>query len=291
MAVCLVLGASGQIGRFLVPALLGGGHEVVALSRIARDARHPCVRWLQADLGAAAPALPAFDAVFSLGPLAGLADWLAAARIAGRPRVIAFGSMSAQSKRDSADAGERALAARLVAAEEALAGTCDAQGSAWTVLRPTLIYGAGLDRSLTPLARFGRRWHVLPALPGAHGLRQPVHAADLADACLALWTRAAGARTTYALGGGERLAFATLLARVRASLGVPCLPLPLPAAVLAGAWPLLRRMAPGRLPAAALARLRNDLVADDAPARADFGWQPRGFAPTPATWSAGEIEY
>lgn len=292
MAVCLVLGASGQIGRFLVPALLETGHDVFALSRSAREARHARLHWLRGDLIAAPPLLPALDAVFSLGPLDRLAPWIAVARPAGRPRVIAFGSMSALSKRDSIDAAERALAARLVDAEDALARTCEAQSLAWTVLRTTLIYGAGLDRSLTPIAGFGRRWRVLPSLPGARGLRQPVHAQDLAAACLALWRQDVGARTRYALGGGERLAFADLLARVRSSLGVSCLGVPLPVAVLATAWPLLHQLSAGRLPgAAAVARLGVDLVADDAPARRDFGWDPRGFAPTPSTWSTTDLAY
>ncbi|HNR91783.1 MAG TPA: NAD-dependent epimerase/dehydratase family protein [Dokdonella sp.] len=292
MGACLVLGASGQIGRFLVPALLDDGHEVHALSRIARSARHPRLRWLQGDLHASAPDLPDISVVFSLGPLDGLARWLASARLDARARVIAFGSMSVDSKRDSADAGERVLAARLLEAERAVAVVCAAQSRAWTVLRPTLIYGAGLDRSLTPIARLGRRWHVLPALPAASGLRQPVHAADLAEACLALWKRGVGQDRTYALGGGERLAFATMLARLRASLGVPCLGIPLPLRALDVAWPLWGRLRSGGLPGrAALTRLRQDLITDDAEARADFGWSPRGFAPQPGTWDEVPDEY
>lgn len=292
MGTCLVLGASGQIGRFLVPALLDDGHEVHALSRVARVARHARLHWLQGDLFASTPAVPDVDVVFSLGPLDGLAHWLESARIDARARVIAFGSMSADSKRDSADADERALAARLVEAERALAAVCAAQSRAWTVLRPTLVYGAGLDRSLTPIARFGRRWRVLPTLPAAGGLRQPVHAADLAEACLALWKRGVGMDRTYALGGGERLAFATILERLRVSLGVSCLGLPLPLGLLEAAWPLLGPLRSGGLPGrTALARLRHDLVADDAEARADFGWSPRGFAPQPETWGEAPGEY
>ena len=30
--------------------------------------------------------------------------------------------------------------------------------------------------------------------------------------------------------------------------------------------------------------LREDLVADDAPARAEFGWDPRPFQPDASTW-------
>ncbi len=286
MPTCLVLGASGAIGCHLVPRLLAAGHDVIALSRVARHARDPRLRWVQADIHARAPALPRVDAIFSLGPLDGLAAWLATLDGGADSRVIAFGSMSLLSKRASADAGERALAARLAAGEQALAEAAAARGMAWTLFRPTLIYGSGLDRSLSPLARFGRRWRVFPRLPAATGLRQPVHAEDLALACLAAWNAPASHARTYALGGGERLAFAAMLERVRAALGVPAVGLPLPlgvAAALARSARALGLPAPG---ATAFVRLREDLVADDGAARADLGWSPRAFHPEPSAWSA-----
>ena len=287
MPTCLVLGASGAIGCHLVPRLLADGDEVIALSRAARVARDARVRWVAGDVHAPqrTPALPRVDVVFSLGPLDGLAAWLERSAIVA-PRVVAFSSMSVLSKRASADAGERALVARLAAAEHALAEVAGVRGMAWTLFRPTLIYGSGLDRSLSPLARFGRRWRVFPRLPAATGLRQPVHAEDLATACLAAWATTASHGRTYALGGGERLPFADMLERVRGALGVRAIGLPLPlgaAAVLARAARGLGLPAPG---AAAFARLREDLVADDGAARVDFGWSPCAFHPEPSAWSA-----
>jgi nucleoside-diphosphate-sugar epimerase len=284
MTVSLVAGASGAIGRFLLPRLLAAGHEVIALSRVARTSADPRLRWIVGDLDRAASGLPACDAVFSLGPLDAFARWFAGGAIDGRPRVVAIGSMSLETKRDSPDAGERALAARLDAAERGLRAAAEARGSACTLLRPTLIYGAGLDRSLSPIARFAQRWRVFPRLPAATGLRQPVHADDLAAACLAVAGSARAAGRTYALGGGERLAFDAMLARVQASLPVRTLPLPLPLAPVRGAFALTRAVGLHPPHAAALARLRKDLLADDAAAAADFAWSPRAFRPDAAAW-------
>lgn len=292
MSTVLVLGASGAIGRPFVPRLLAAGHDVIALSRTVRAARVARLRWVQADIHAPAPALPRVDAIFSLGPLDGLAAWLATLGGGADARLIAFGSMSLLAKRDSIDPAERVLAARLAAAEQALVDAAASRCMAWTLFRPTLIYGSGLDRSLSPLARFGRRWRVFPRLPAATGLRQPVHAEDLAEACLAAWATPASHGRTYALGGGERLPFADMLERVRGSLGVCTLGVPLP---LAGAAALARGARALGLPApgaGAFARLRENLVADDGPARRDLGWSPRGFDPGPSTWSApGLPEY
>ncbi len=285
MPVCLVLGASGQIGRLLVPRLLDAGHEVLALSRQPRTSARAGLAWLAGDLNAAMPDLPRVAAILSLGPLDGLAKWLAGAGLAGAPRLIAFGSMSVLAKRDSPDPAERALVARLHAGEQAVIAAADRRGMPWTILRPTLVYGAGLDRSLTPLARLGQRLRVFPVVPGASGLRQPVHAGDLAEACIATLDSAASHGQTYALGGGERLAFSAMLARVRASLGVASVPLPLPIGAARLALPLLRLVRGSSVPGpAAVARLRSDLIADDTPARSDFGWAPRAFMPEVSTW-------
>lgn len=285
----LVVGASGAVGRFLLPRLLDAGHEVLAVSRGARPSTDARLRWEIGNLEAALPLLPPLQAIFSLGPLDAFARWFARTELAGAPRVIALGSMSVETKRASDDATERALAQRLHVAERTLAAAATARGCAWTVLRPTLIYGAGVDRSLTPIAHFARRWHVFPRVRAARGLRQPVHADDLAAACCALLARASTAGRSYALGGGEQLAFGTLLERVRASLATWCVQLPIPlgmASAFAGAAAAAGLPAPG---AAAIKRLTCDLIVDHAAAIADFDWAPRAFHPSAATWETTPV--
>ncbi|MBN8726722.1 MAG: hypothetical protein J0H15_03340 [Xanthomonadales bacterium] len=283
MARCVVFGASGQIGRFLLPALAAAGHEVLAISRQPRDAGHG-VHWREGNLDTGVPALGAPEVLFSLGPLDAFARWFERGPELRPRRIIAFGSMSIDSKRGSADAAERELVDRLQAAEATLATAAAARGAQLTLFRPTLIYGAGLDRSLAPIARFACRWRVFPLLPAASGLRQPVHAEDLAGACMAVLDLPQAFGRTYALGGGERLGFAAMLERLRAALPVRTLPLPLPLGLLRRG---LRAGAALGLPSAgeaALARLRLDLVADHSAAVADFGWAPRPFRPAPAGW-------
>jgi nucleoside-diphosphate-sugar epimerase len=277
MAASLVLGASGAIGRFLVPSLAARGREILALSRVDHPPRAG-VTWLIGDLCDGMPDLPPLDAIFSLGPLDGLARWLSQARLTGRPRRVAIGSMSIDSKRASPDAGERALAARLADAERTVAAAAARLDLPWTLLRPTLIYGAGLDRSLTPLARAATRWRVFPRIRSARGLRQPLHAADLAAACLAVEAVPLTHGKTYALGGGERIGVGAMLERVRASLPVSTLPLPVPLL-------LLRLVAAATRHGGAVPRLVCDQVADHTAAARDFGWSPRPFHPDAGCWT------
>ena len=284
MPVSVVFGASGAIGRFLLPRLLRADHEVLAVSREARASGDAHLRWIEGRLADDVPALPRGATIFSLGPLDAFAAWFA---LHGErdARVIAIGSRSIDTKKDSPDAAERDVAARLARAEASLGES----GARFTVLRPTLIYGAGLDRSFTPLVAFARRWRVFPYVAGADGLRQPVHADDLASACVSL-ARTMPERRAYDVGGGERLAFSAMLRRVRASLPFGTLALPVPLAIArAGAG--IARVSPAfrAASAGALARMQEDLVADHAAAAADFGWSPRAFRPEPRDWTPAPL--
>lgn len=278
----LVFGASGAIGRFLLPRLVDAGHAVTAVSRRPQAAT-PQVQWLTGGFEQGELALTAFDAIASCGPLDAFSRWFARTPLAGRPRVVAFGSLSIDSKRDSPDPAERALAQRLREAEQRLFDAAATRGCPCTVLRPTLVYGAGIDRSLTPLARQALRWRLFPRIPGARGLRQPVHADDLAGACVQVLARRDPVGHVHELGGGERLTFDAMLERVRQSLPRPCLPLPVPLPAVR-LLATLARVAGVAAGSAAVARLGEDLVADDASARAAFGWNPRPFRPDAATW-------
>jgi nucleoside-diphosphate-sugar epimerase len=184
--------------------------------------------------------------------------------------------MSAESKQASPVPAERAVSQRLRDGEAALARVCDRRGVDWTILRPTLIYGAARDRSLTPLARSAARWRVF-GLPAAGGLRQPVHAADVATAVLRALDGGAAGRV-IPIGGGERLPAEAMFARVRTSLPVRTLAVRIPA-------PLVRiggRLVPSlRGP---LTRLEQDLVADNGDLERLLGVHPRGFAPDRGCW-------
>ncbi len=276
----LVFGGSNQVGRFLLPALEQSGRNVLALSRELRFSSTNGLHWLQGDLHSEMPAVPTVETIVSLGPLDAFAAWLARTTLPQLRRIVALSSMSAVSKFHSPDREERELAQRLVDGEQRLIEICAQRGQAWTVFRPTLIYGAGLDRSLTPVARLASRYRILPIPLRAVGLRQPLHAEDLAQACLAVLANPATFNRSYPLGGGERLRFDAMLWRLRASLAQWVLPLPMPHSLLRLGLRISGRA--GVL--AALTRVACDLIADNGDAQRDFNFAPRSFFPDPACW-------
>ena len=287
MKTALVFGASGQIGLPLLDRLGDAGWRVHAVSRQARSDT-PGRHWLQGDF-AHVPVLPRdVDAIFSCGPLDLFARWYATANVVS-PRVVAFGSTSATSKHASEDEHERDVARRLLGAEASVFEASEQRGAGATMLRPTLVYGAGRDATLTRIAAMARRWgrFVLPRR--ADGLRQPVHVQDLADAAFAANASPVAQGRSYDLPGGETLAYRDMVRRVLACLDppLPLLELPMPlfraAVAAAQARGVARELTP-----AAVARMREDLAFDAAPARRDFGYAPRAFRPETRMFDAPE---
>ncbi len=278
MKRALVFGASGQIGDALLPLLRDARCDVLAVSRQPHADRE-YLRWIVGALDEATEAPNGCDVVFSLGPLDAFARWQERVGPCA-PRVIAFGSTSVSTKTSSVDPAERDVAERLCVAEESLFAFGARHRVGVTVLRPTLIYGRGRDRTLSRIAALAKRRGVFALPRNATGLRQPVHTDDLAAAAFAAAKATQSAGRAYDLPGGETLSFQAMVARTLAVLQPRArllrLPTPLFRVMVAGArgFGMIDAVGP-----AMLARLDADLVFDDADARRDFGYAPRGFAP------------
>ncbi|MFA5684708.1 MAG: NAD-dependent epimerase/dehydratase family protein [Lysobacteraceae bacterium] len=276
-----VLGGSGAVGRFLLRRLAQQAQPALALSRRpsapAWAASWPSVAWRQGDLATLREAgWPATEWLLSVGPL----DALAAACVRGLPaglrRVVALSSLSIRWKGGSPNPAERALVERLLAAETSLRQTLAKAGVDLCLLRPGLIYGAGIDRSLSPLLRAARRWRRLPWPRAARGLRAPVHADDVAAAVLAALALPAAppAAEALLLPGPRALPFDRLIDEMLHALapGARRLAVPVPLSACA-----LAARLPGRIGgfAAMLRRSALDQCAEDA------GWDTLGLHPRP----------
>lgn len=279
MKTALVFGASGQIGVPLLHRLNERGWRVLALSR-DEHSDTPGRYWLQGEFAHMPPLPEAVDAIFSCGPLDAFARWHAESRIAA-PRIVAFGSTSAMTKHDSEDEHERDLVRRLLGAEAALFASSERRGATATMLRPTLVHGSGRDATLSRIAALARRHGRFPLPRNANGLRQPVHVGDLADAAFAASQSVAAQGRAYDLPGGETLPYRDMVGRVLDCLEPPAKLLELPMPLFRLALRVARSRGIARdLTDAAVQRMREDLVFDAGPAKRDFGYAPRAFAPT-----------
>jgi nucleoside-diphosphate-sugar epimerase len=272
----LVLGATSLIGRFVPPRLEGVDH--VALSRTPPPGA--AGRWIAADLGDRdlAGRLPSCPTVLSLSPIWVLPQALPALKAAGMRRLVAFSSTSVFTKPNSSHPHERDTARRLAQGEQQTRQFCEREGVAWTLLRPTLIYAEGQDQNVSRLASLARRFGVLPLAGKGEGLRQPVHADDLAAAAITAAATPTTHDRAYDLPGGETLTYRRMSERVFEGLGRRPRILPVPP----WAWTVALTLASPVMPGATAAmgtRMSQDLVFDAGPAQRDFGWAPRGFRP------------
>jgi nucleoside-diphosphate-sugar epimerase len=276
----LVTGATSQVGSFLLPRLVNQGLQVHAMSRTPPGENDPGVLWHLGDIENGE--LPIVDAAFliHLAPLPLLPRLLPSLIASGFMRVIAFGSTSRFSKQNSSDAEERDFALQLVQAEREIASCCEHSRIPWTVFRPTLIYGCGKDRNITVIAKFIRRFGFFPLLGETKGLRQPVHADDLALACLSVLDNPAAFNRAYDLSGGETLSYRQMVERIFEGLGKSPKFLPAPLLVFQALMKIASLLPRYRYLSGAMARRMNeDLYFDHAEASRDFGYSPRGFRP------------
>jgi nucleoside-diphosphate-sugar epimerase len=273
----LVIGATGLVGGHILRKLIEAGQRPMALSRSPRQTAD--ADWFCGDLAQPeALTFPPFTSMYCTADAILLAVALPRLLHPALRRIVVFSSTSVMTKIDSEVEAERDLLQRLADAERRIVSLCEQAGVEWTILRPTLIYEAGRDTNITPLSRLIRRFGFMPLVGGGKGLRQPVHAEDLAIAAVAAAESPRAANKFYSLAGGEVLTYAEMIGRVFDGMQLPRRMIPIPVMVWKAAFVFIKRLFPGANVAMGT-RMIKDMVFDVTPAVEDFGWKPRAFRP------------
>jgi nucleoside-diphosphate-sugar epimerase len=276
----LVTGASSQVGRVLLPQLVQEGGKVAGVSRRPKPEWVPkAVSWRQLDLVRddwPAADLQRVDTLFHLAPVWVLPEWLARNPFQGLSRMVVFSTSSIVTKSGSGSPAERAYVAGLRAGENAAWEYANARGVCLTIFRPTMIYGLGMDNNVSFIARSLQRIPVFPLVGGGHGLRQPVHVEDLAQACLDVLVHPGTCGKVYHLGGGERLSYREMVRRIARAMGRRVILMPIPAGLMKLVLAVARRIPRYRFLDPEMAdRINRDLVFDFTDAQHDFKYNPR----------------
>jgi nucleoside-diphosphate-sugar epimerase len=291
----LVTGGSGFLGGYVLAEAARRGHACVALARSPAAERTVSERGatrLAGDLDDGAALAGVFararcDALVNLASLGfGHAPAIAAAAVgAGLNRAVFV----------STTAVTTALPARSKEVRLAAEASIRSSGLRWTILRPTMIYGAPGDRNLARLLALLARARraspfgglpvlgglplVVPVPGGGRRLQQPVHVADLAGAVLAAVERPATAGSCYDVAGPEPLTFAEVVRACSAAVGcqVRLLPMPLaPVIALTRGYERLSRRP--RIRAEQWERLAEDKAFPIDAAARDLAYAPRSFS-------------
>lgn len=273
----IVIGATGIVGGYIVEQLVRAGGRPLALSRKRQE--NAGIDWLQGDLAdAAGLALPPFDTLYCTVDIGLLANALPHIFTPSLKRIVAFTSTSIVTKIESEIPAERELLQRLAEGERRLIAVCERLGVGWTILRPTIIYAEGRDGNISRLARLIQRFGFLPLMGHGAGLRQPVHAEDLAIGAIAAAASAAAIDKTYAVPGGETISYREMVGRIFDALRKPRWIISAPPFVWQAAFALAKPFFPNANVAMGN-RMAKDMVFDASAAVRDFGWNPRGFRP------------
>jgi len=271
---------------FALPRLLAKGFKVIAVSRRGRPGWYPRfggVTWLDQE-GLDHAGLRSVNMLLSAGPIRLAAESVQACP--GLERAAIFSTSSVFSKLDSHDRSEKECMQHILAQEAELTTNCEARDVALSVLRPTLVYGCGLDGNVSWLAAWIRRFGFLPVAGAAGGLRQPVHADDLAAAATAALTTAGPVSLDTPLCGDSTLSFRQMAERIFAGLDLPARIVSVPGSMLVAVAHACRLLPGLRGVRPEMIRRENvDLVFDDSAARDVLGYRPRPFRPGPAEYA------
>ena len=296
MSTILVTGASGFVGRHVVPSLLAGGHQVVAMVRTPTagemvrgglpSAQRKDVEIRIGDVtrpDTLAPAMAGVDGVVHLVAIPrdfnhgadlrlvnteGTRAVVAAMREAGVRRLVHMSAMGVADDPTLHYASSKAKAEALVRDS----------GLGWTILKPSLQFGEG-DGFFNIIAGLVRLSPGIVPVPGDGSSRfQPIHVSDVAAVVVRSIADPTAIGGTFELGGPRYWTYREITREVLSALGKrrAILPMPVPLiSLVAGTAERLHIPFPVATDQLRQLKLDNIGPLDVIPSR--FGFQPRSM--------------
>jgi nucleoside-diphosphate-sugar epimerase len=151
-------------------------------------------------------------------------------------------------------------------AEQALHRVAKETGLEVVIVRPPLVYGAGVKGNFAQMLKVLAKGIPLP-LASVSNLRSLVYIGNFVDALLKCATHPAATGQTYLVSDGEDVSTPELLRQLGAAMGHPARLLPCPPILLILAGRLLGR-------SDQIERLLGSLQVDSSKIRRELGWQP-----------------
>ena len=211
------------------------------------------------------------DNFICLSPIWVLADYYSLFEKYGVKRIVVLSSTSRFTKVDSPEPDERETTHRLIEGEKKLIDWAQSKNIEWIILRPTLIYGDGRDKNIMVISNFIKRFGFFPLIGPTKGLRQPLHARDVAKACMQALLKADVINKDFNISGGETVNYKEMVKRIFNALGKKPIFIPIPAFIFNLAiWFLSKTGLYRKVSLGMSDRLNVDLVFDHSAANDAF---------------------
>lgn len=271
----LVTGGTGFTGRRVLPLLAGRGH-IRCLLRPGRETadieglKYEIVYGDLGDLESLTRAMEGCEGLINIASMGfgHISGVVKCAEEAGIRRAIfvsttaIFTQLNARSKSIRQEAEDCVKRSSLK----------------WTILRPTMIYGAPDDRNMIRLLTFIRRWRIMPVPGNGKKLQQPVHVDDVAKAIVKSFFSEQTIRKSYNISGKQPLDFNQVVDIAASVLGIKIYKIHIPLTVIKACFKIYELFTSNpRFKEEQLLRLNEDKVFDHEQACKDFGYSPRSF--------------
>jgi len=276
----IVIGATSVVGDYLLSMLKRRGAMTIAVSRHAVERSEGPLRWVNSGSHDWLNKISNADFLVNLAPLPLLPDILPLIVQIGVQRIVGIGTTSIYSKKNSPYKQDQEIVQSQAAAEHSLQEICGNLDLDWTVLRPSLVYDGKTDKNIMRIKKFISRFHFVPLASPANGKRQPLHAKDMAKACLSVLETETTRNKSYNIGGGEILTYHKMVKRIFISLGKPAVIVPIPQIILRAMVLMLSNFRQFQdLTPGIIERMNQDMVYNSEAAKRDFGFTARPFEP------------
>jgi NADH dehydrogenase len=231
----LVTGGTGFVGMRIVGEAVDAGHEVVSLSRGVQSAGHPYpISNVKIDLVRPEGLDDALRGVGTVVHAAGILreqsgqdyerahvgateNLVAACHEAGIGKIVHLSALGARANASTPYLRTKWQAEQVV----------EESGIPYTILRPSLIFGAG-DRFVSHLLTLVRFSPLVPVLGPEQAVVQPVWVGDVATAIVRAADDESTSGNTYELGGPASMSFNDMIERLKEASSRPVLSVHLP---------------------------------------------------------------
>ncbi|MDH3378620.1 MAG: NAD-dependent epimerase/dehydratase family protein, partial [Gammaproteobacteria bacterium] len=204
---------------------------------------------------------------------------LTKAKRLGVKRIVALSSTSVLTKRVTANLHELEIVRALEDGERYIERFCNLFDIEYTVIRTTMIFDGVNDKNVATIAKLLKWLPRFPLPGGGTGLRQPIHADDVADACVAALRSNQSYGKVYNIGGGQTLSYREMVATIAQAAGYRARFVSLPMKFLRFALRIFAHV-PGfrHLTASMADRVDEDLCFKNDRFIIDCGFSPRPFS-------------